>query len=250
MPIQALEQALDIDMVSAACPNCHILLVQANNVGTASLNAATKEAARLHPTTIAITFSIVCGTAAQCKLSKPAYTHPGIPITSAAGDGGYRITFPYPAAFSNVIAVGGTVLHRASNARGWSEEVWPHGGSGCSEEEKPAWQTDPGCAGRTLSDVAAVAENASYYYPGGWLRGEGTSESSPIIAGILAQANSYTRSLGPEAFYRNPSMLFDVTSGKNGECGTTFEYLCTGEVGYDGPTGMGTPNGIPEVPEG
>lgn len=41
--------------------------------------------------------------------------------------------------------------------------------------------------------------------------------------------------------YNHTSSLFDVTSGSNGSCGGS--YLCTGGVGYDGPTSNGTPNG-------
>jgi len=41
--------------------------------------------------------------------------------------------------------------------------------------------------------------------------------------------------------YSHTSSLFDVTSGSNGSCGGS--YLCTGGTGYDGPTGLGTPNG-------
>ena len=36
--------------------------------------------------------------------------------------------------------------------------------------------------------------------------------------------------------------LNDVVSGSNGSCGGT--YFCTAGVGYDGPTGLGTPNGV------
>jgi hypothetical protein len=41
--------------------------------------------------------------------------------------------------------------------------------------------------------------------------------------------------------YSHTGSLFDVTSGSNGSCGGT--YLCTAGTGYDGPTGLGTPNG-------
>jgi hypothetical protein len=41
--------------------------------------------------------------------------------------------------------------------------------------------------------------------------------------------------------YAHTSALFDVTSGSNGSCGGS--YLCTSVPGYDGPTGLGTPNG-------
>ena len=40
--------------------------------------------------------------------------------------------------------------------------------------------------------------------------------------------------------YSHSGSLFDVTSGSNGSCGS---YLCTGGTGFDGPTGLGTPNG-------
>jgi hypothetical protein len=49
-------------------------------------------------------------------------------------------------------------------------------------------------------------------------------------------------SVGPSYPYEHPSALHDVTSGSNGSC--SGRYLCTAEVGYDGPTGLGTPNGI------
>ena len=40
--------------------------------------------------------------------------------------------------------------------------------------------------------------------------------------------------------YSNTGSLFDVTSGSNGNCGS---YLCNAQAGYDGPTGLGSPNG-------
>jgi len=42
--------------------------------------------------------------------------------------------------------------------------------------------------------------------------------------------------------YSHMSSLFDVVSGSNGSC--SGSYLCTARAGYDGPTGLGTPNGI------
>ena len=38
------------------------------------------------------------------------------------------------------------------------------------------------------------------------------------------------------------SALNDVVSGSNGSC--SGSYLCTSAAGYDGPTGLGTPNGV------
>jgi subtilase family serine protease len=112
------------------------------------------------------------------------------------------------------------------------------------------WQSDKGCAKRTTNDVAAVAGDktpvSSYVTIGeGWTLESGTSVATPIIAGIVAHATSYTKSLGPLAFYGDPSALFDVTTGSNGTC--TPAYLCTAGDGYDGPTGLGTPDGVPFI---
>ena len=41
--------------------------------------------------------------------------------------------------------------------------------------------------------------------------------------------------------YSHATALNDVTSGSNGSCGGS--YLCTSVAGFDGPTGLGTPNG-------
>ena len=74
----------------------------------------------------------------------------------------------------------------------------------------------------------------------GWVQVGGTSLSSPIIASVYALAgNSVTSGSYP---YAHTSGLNDVTSGSNGSCGGT--YLCTSVAGYDGPTGLGTPNGV------
>jgi hypothetical protein len=42
--------------------------------------------------------------------------------------------------------------------------------------------------------------------------------------------------------YAHRGALFDVRSGSNGSCAGS--YLCTAKIGYDGPTGLGTPNGL------
>ena len=39
------------------------------------------------------------------------------------------------------------------------------------------------------------------------------------------------------------SWLYDITSGNNGNCNPDPLYYCTAAAGYDGPTGLGTPNG-------
>jgi len=74
----------------------------------------------------------------------------------------------------------------------------------------------------------------------GWLVFGGTSVASPLIAGVYG-VNGGAVNYGSDP-YNNTGALYDVTSGSNGSCGGS--YLCTAKVGYDGPTGLGTPNGV------
>lgn len=243
----AQEISLDLDMVSAICPNCHILLVESNSAGFADLGAAVNEAASLGANAISNSYG---GTEFSTETAYDTYyNHPGHAITVSSGDSGYGVQ--YPASSQYVTAIGGTSLSRASNARGWSETVWSGAGSGCSAyEQKPAWQTDTGCARRTVADVSAVADpntgvavydSTSYNGQRGWLVFGGTSVASPVIASVYALAgNGGSVNYGSYP-YGHLSALFDVTAGSNGSCGSS--YLCTGKAGYDGPTGNGTPNG-------
>jgi subtilase family serine protease len=163
----------------------------------------------------------------------------------SSGDSGYGVE--YPAASRYVTAVGGTTLKLSGNTR-LTETVWSGSGSGCSAyEPKPSWQTDMGCGRRTVADVSAdadpstgAAEYDSTRYQGrsGWFQVGGTSLSAPLIGGVYALGNSAVNAGSYP--YAHTSSLFDVTSGSNGSCGT---YLCTGDAGFDGPTGLGTPNG-------
>jgi len=148
-----------------------------------------------------------------------------------------------------VIAVGGTHLVADGSQRGWSETVWSGAGSGCSTVyAKPAWQHDPNCSKRMEADVSAVADPATgvaVFGPnnsgvGTWLVFGGTSVSAPLVGGIYG-VNGLPVKNAAQVLYKRPGKFFDVTSGSNGSCGGT--YFCTGMPGYDGPTGLGTPNG-------
>ena len=250
----AVEVSLDLDMVSAICPNCHILLVEATSNSNANLYAAVDTAARLGAN--AISNSYGASESSSDPSSNSHYNHPGIAITVSSGDSGYGLE--YPAASPYVTAVGGTSLSRASNARGWTETAWSGAGSGCSAyETKQAWQTDSGCGRRAVADVSAVADpntgvavydsNCSGLYKflgecfAGWGVVGGTSASSPIIASVYALAGNASGVTYGSYPYSHTGGLYDVTAGSNGSCGGS--YLCTSGSGYDGPTGLGTPNG-------
>jgi subtilase family serine protease len=241
----AEETALDLDMASAMCPNCRIVLVEADSNSYADLAAAENEAASLGPVVISNSYG---GGEYYTKPYDAAYTHPGIAITASSGDEGYGVLFP--AASPHVIAVGGTSLFRDTSAsRGWFEAAWSGSGSGCSAiYAKPAHQTDALCPKRMVADVSAVADpytGVAVYAPvsataSEWLEFGGTSVSAPLIAGIIA---THGHTTGDKKLYEAYSQAWfnDITSGSNGRCGDL--YYCTAGPGYDGPTGLGTPKG-------
>ncbi|MEU2307423.1 putative Ig domain-containing protein [Streptomyces misionensis] len=245
------EEALDIDMVSAVCPNCNIDLVEANSANDTDLGIAENEAVALGAKFVSNSWG---GSEASSQTTEDSqyFKHPGVAITVSAGDSGYGAE--YPATSQYVTAVGGTALTTSSNSRGWSESVWNTNstegtGSGCSAyDPKPSWQTDSGCSKRMEADVSAVADPATgvavydTYGGNGWAVYGGTSASSPIIAGVYALAGTPGSSDYPAKYpYSHTGNLNDVTSGSNGSC--TTSYFCKATTGYDGPTGWGTPNG-------
>ncbi len=260
----AEEISLDLDAVSSACSDCHILLVEASSTSSSDLGTAVDTAAKTSG--VASISNSYGGSESSSQLSDDAhFNHPGVAITASSGDSGYGVS--WPASSPYVTGVGGTTLSTAGNARGWTESAWSGAGSGCSAyEPKPSWQHDSGCANRTVADVAADADPNSglgvydtYNSCGssnfcdrlielgliqgldGWAQVGGTSLSSPLIASVYALAGNTGAVTYGSYPYSHTSSLFDVTSGSNGSCGGS--YLCTAGPGYDGPTGLGTPNG-------
>lgn len=240
------EISLDVDMVSAVCTQCHILLVETDDNSLDNLGAGVNTAVSLGAKYVSNSYG---GSEDSSETgSDTFYNHPGVAVTASSGDGGFGAE--YPAASQFVTAVGGTSLTRASNARGWSESAWSGAGSGCSGfEAKPSWQTDTGCARRTIADVSAVADPntgvAVYdtFQETGWNVFGGTSASSPIIASVYALAGTPAAGTTPASYpYAHTGALNDVTTGSNGTCSPA--YLCRAGAGYDGPTGLGTPSGV------
>jgi len=244
----AQEISLDLDMVSAACPDCHILLVEANGPDMPSLGAA-EDTAATSPGVVAVTNSFGTAESPQETGWDAYFTHPGVAVVAASGDGGSGSGALYPASSPAVTAVGGTTLTPAANARGWAETAWHSSGSGCSRyEPKPAWQHDTACARRAVADVAAVADphtGVAVYdgYRSGWLEAGGTSAATPIIAAIYALAGNTAALTGAAAAYAGAASLNDITSGSTGLL-CLSGAMCSAGPGYDGPTGMGTPSGL------
>ena len=247
----AEEISLDIDMASAICPSCKILLVEATSPTTANLGAAVNTAVALGATVVSNSYG-GGESASDPTTTNSFYNHPGVGIFASSGDGGFGVE--YPAASITVTAVGGTHLVRNTSTRGWIETVWGTAantnggaGSGCSTVEPlPSFQTQAttGCARRAVADVSAVADPATGVsvfdsVSGGWLVFGGTSVASPVVASIYALTGH--GSAGPAFAWQNTGNFFDVLTGTNGSCGGT--QLCVARAGWDGPTGWGSPNG-------
>jgi hypothetical protein len=275
-----LETGLDMDMISAGCPDCAILLVEFDITLASALMTAVQTAVRLGAVATSISFS---GPEGQGGGNDPTgYTTPGHLVLAGAGDWGYELvdegvmTPGYPASAPDVLAVGGTTLF--NNGTSYDEAVWDDGtfstaasgqdvtSSGCSTEfPMPTWQatalTGSGCSMRATADLAAAASFASggqeigiaSYASGSWGPVEGTSASSPLVAGILTRLGLAVAFSNDLSFpYTHASAFNDLGStsypvdpaGSNTDAQiTTCGILCTAGPGWDGPSGVGTPNG-------
>jgi subtilase family serine protease len=261
------EMSLDVEMVSAMCSTCRIVLVEASSASLIDLPKAVNIAAALGADAISNSYgSIIELPSFLSPTFAPAYNKPGIAVVASSGDRGYAGSFP--ASLATVIAVGGTTLQRDGSARGWSETAWSGAGSWCSSYvSQPPWQAGTGvgdpsgtrCQKRTVADVSAVADPATgvavydtYGATGDpWYVFGGTSVSAPIIAALFARAGDAVKNPAlpyPAAkLYANRASFNDVVSGSNGACWPTIltpTYVCNAGPGYDGPTGVGTPAGL------
>lgn len=249
------EISLDLDMVSAVCPNCGITLIEANSPSD-DLLAAVRTADRLGAKFVSMSWG---GPEPTDVAEFEKFFNPrGVVYAASTGDSDYEAGISYPASSAATTAVGGTTLTKDDTARGWSETVWNSfpgfgAGSGCSSQvTKPSWQSvipDATCPKRAVADVSAVADPDSgvavYQTSGGsgWAVYGGTSAAAPIVAAAYALAGDPAPDSHPGSYpYGRTDSLNDVTEGNNGECNPA--PLCTAQAGWDGPTGLGTPNGL------
>lgn len=225
-----LEESLDLDMVSAICQNCHILLVEASTPSNGNLGTAVNTAVRLGAVAVSNSYgeNEFSGENSSCS---SYYQHNYVAVTASTGDSGPGVS--YPAVCSTVTGVGGTTL----NPDG-SETDWADAGGGCSSYvARPSWESSSvtGCGNRAVADVSADADpnTGVYVYDtygyGGWLEVGGTSESSPIIASVFALAGNVSSTQYPASLPWN-----------NYSSGCLFEV---GGVRYSYQGGLGSPNG-------
>ena len=250
----AATEAIGLDTVSALCPNCHLLLVEASSASLTSLGTAEDTAVNAGAKFVLNDWG---GPEAFGQDAYDHYfNHPGVAIVAGSGINGYGRSFPSDLPY--VTSVGGTSLVRSSaNTRHWAETAWADTGSGCSAlEVKPSWQradanATTGCLNRTQNDVAADADPStgaaiydSYGTTRPWAKAGGTALAAAIITAAYALAGTPAPRTYPASYpYQHPGHLNDVRFGPNGACGPLPLYICNAGPGFDGPTGLGTPWG-------
>lgn len=233
-PDWGLQIDLDVEMVSASCPNCTIYLLEANSTGWNDIEAAEAEAVTLGA-------HIISNSLSGKGADKSYFDTSSVTYLAATDGSGIQ----EPADFDSVVAVGDTVLSRGGNgSRGWSETIWTDSNEGgCSTSvRKPRWQHDQYCDGRLANDVAAVAvgvaEYDTYGY-GGWITVDGGGGSAtPFLAGVFGLAGNETKQRGGRTFWKasHQKYLYPVTGG-GGSCAYN-------EGNYSSCTGWGSPHGI------
>jgi hypothetical protein len=244
------ETALDLQMASAACPNCSLLLVEGATPSFEDLSRAVAVAAGFEGVR-SISNSYGGSDVAGERFNQySAAASQGIAVTASSGDYGFGVESP--ASFDGVVAVGGTSLTTSASGSWLAESAWAGSGSGCSSlNAKPSWQLglQTACLGKVTADVAAVADPAtgvSVFYNGGWYVFGGTSASAPFIAGLYALKNDFGGNAG-DFTAMHADKLHDITSGTNASTAAAkrackFDVWCNAGLGFDGPTGLGSPN--------
>jgi hypothetical protein len=193
----------------------------------------------------------------------PAFLWDGSVMTasSAGGSVGYQATPWWPAGARSVLAVGSTSLQQTET--GYTETAWANSGSFCvTTTVKPDWQrpdvrkpsvSSASCSGLAGSDVSAAAtgpDKIQVVYRGMLTRLSGNAFPPAIVAGLAALDPPPEKTDNPVAYvwdnFRSSPLndaFHDIVTGDpNGAC--TAPALCTPGTGWDGPTGVGTPNGL------
>jgi subtilase family serine protease len=231
------EISLDLDMVSAICPGCNILLVEANSPTTADLGTAVNEAVALGANEVSNSYGAPASArdAANCN---SFYNHPGVVITASSGDTGPGILTP--ANCPNVVSVGGTTLNANGTETAWNTSPVRGAGGGCSAAQIPApiWEVPAttNCATRAVTDVSAVADPQTgvlvinTFGQKGFMQVGGTSVSAPIIAATYALAGGVSNMTSAASI-----PWTKISAGTQ----------CLNTVGgaYSFQTGLGSPNG-------
>ncbi|HJP78538.1 MAG TPA: peptidase S8 [Pseudonocardiaceae bacterium] len=271
----AVETALDVDMASAACPDCKIVELQLPDLDalagstadqqTTDFGIAVNTAASLGANAVSMSYQYPSDAFEETGTPGLDLFHPGMAVLASSGDSGYEgnVHNGWPNNLPWVTSVGGTSLYESADGKSFSQVAWAQAGSGCETDMPPAIGQPAAvsnyCGGhRAASDISAVADlntGVAVYdtyapfsgQPFNWIIVGGTSVSSPFVAGIYARAGNLSQVIGPNTLYMAPASTFtDVTVGANTppNSGTGPAQLYTAGKGWDGPTGVGTPKGL------
>lgn len=243
-----IEADIDTQAASAVCPNCSLVVSEATSPTLSDLANAVVAAQNAGANILSYSFG-VAESFADLKYEAAFEGGSNAIAFAAAGDTGYGVNFPASATY--VAAVGGTTVSGAVSST-VAETAWSGTSSGCSQVfRKPSYQRDSGCSRRVMNDVAAVADPNTGFAVydaavqdsnGGWIIAGGTSLATPIVAAMFALSGDTYLGHGPVHFYKHIPSFYNVTQGSNGYC--SVRYLCNAQSGFNGPTGIGTPNGL------
>ncbi|MGH3625143.1 MAG: S53 family peptidase [Sciscionella sp.] len=282
--VVGIETALDMEMASAACPDCKLVEVQVPiadalldpadpnaHKATADFGTAARTAAKRGATAVSMSY-VFPSDATNNNGPGKALFQPGVAMVAASGDSGFNppaqgVGAPWPQNLPWVTSAGGNSLFAPTPTQpNYTAVAWNMAGSGCDTTLNPALgqprSVSDQCRGhRAGSDISAVADpstGVAVYdtyapdsgQPHNWITVGGTSAASPLIAGMYVRGGHTAGVIGPNRLYGKPTSAFtDVTVGQNAPNGTCqqagfAQQVCTAGVGWDGPTGLGSPHGL------
>lgn len=256
-PGWAFEIALDVQEAHAMAPLARIVLIEAPSPGIAALANAVLLANSMGSGIVSMSFGAAEGS--WMAIFDSAFQGSNMQYFASTGDAGNGVNWPSVSA--RVVAVGGTTLTLSGGSR--SETVWSGTGGGTSKYVLvPSYQMplSKTMTFRRAADVSMVSDPNTGQYVGftppgaafGWYSAGGTSIAAPAWAAMAAVINAkrlvngltmlpsfhnalYLDVLADPSNYR--SAFLDVIKGADGNC-----TGCAATLGYDAPTGLGTPN--------
>lgn len=248
------EESLDIEWAHALAPNAKIILVEAASDSFTDLFAAVHVAATL-PDVHQVSMSWGAGEFSSETAFDSSFTQTGVTYFASGGDS--ASSAEYPSHSVNVVSVGGTSLTRNSSGVLVGETAWSGTGHGVSlYETRPSFQNAISTllgTHRGSNDVAFVADpntgvdlydSTPYGGISGWWVSGGTSVGAPCWAAVVNQASVANKAAASSQaentrLYGNlgNNVTFrDITAGTVGSTTST--------LGWDLPTGIGSPLGL------
>ena len=254
-----LENTLDVETIGGVCPSANltiILYIAPNSISEFvgvfqyALNTTiTANGQSYKPTILSVSWGapeIYFSNSVLTNFNTllQAATNQGVNVCVATGDngsnngvGGSGNYTDFPSSSPYVTAVGGTRLVSPTlvyNAQ-TIETAWTYGGGAISAAfPKPAYQSAITASGRSVPDVAAVADpntGVIFIINGITEVIGGTSVAAPVIAGFIAATNP-NKFINNSIYSAGNACFHDILVGTNGG------YIT--KSGYDNCTGLGS----------